>query len=119
MSVTGGGPTEDEPDVRFAPPEDPGNVRHAMTIRVPDCQAASDVLRQRGAQFLTPPKDWSGECAASSATPTATFSESARPNSWYGTDQEIVRLRRGMRTFAKSNHTFPRTRKLRGTAKRT
>jgi catechol 2,3-dioxygenase-like lactoylglutathione lyase family enzyme len=61
LLVTGGAPTEDKPDVTFAPPADPDVVSHAMTIRVPDCQAAYDTLRQRGARFLTPPKDWGGE----------------------------------------------------------
>jgi len=55
LVVTGGGPTEDKPDVTFAPPDDPRRVSHAMTIRVPDCQAAYEVLRARGATFLTPP----------------------------------------------------------------
>jgi catechol 2,3-dioxygenase-like lactoylglutathione lyase family enzyme len=55
LVVTGGGPTEDKPDVTFAPPDDPRRVSHAMTIRVPDCQAAYEVLRARGAAFLTPP----------------------------------------------------------------
>jgi catechol 2,3-dioxygenase-like lactoylglutathione lyase family enzyme len=55
LLVTGGGPTEDKPDVTFAPPDDPRRVSHAMTIRVPDCQAAYEVLRARGAVFLTPP----------------------------------------------------------------
>ncbi|UCG23391.1 MAG: VOC family protein [Chloroflexota bacterium] len=36
-------------------------VSHAMTIRVPDCQVAYDVLRARGADFLTPPTGWGGE----------------------------------------------------------
>lgn len=61
LLVTGGGPTADKPDVAFAPPADPGVVSHAMTIRVPDCQSAYEILRQRGARFLTPPKDWGGE----------------------------------------------------------
>ena len=55
LLVTGGGPTEDKPDVTFAPPDDPRRVSHAVTIRVPDCQAAYEVLRARGAAFLTPP----------------------------------------------------------------
>ncbi len=55
LLVTGGGPTDDKPDVTFAPPDDPRRVSHAMTIRVPDCQAAYEVLRARGAAFLTPP----------------------------------------------------------------
>ncbi|MBA2533956.1 MAG: VOC family protein [Rubrobacter sp.] len=28
-----------------------------MTIRVPDCQAAYEVLKSHGAEFLTPPLD--------------------------------------------------------------
>jgi catechol 2,3-dioxygenase-like lactoylglutathione lyase family enzyme len=60
LLVTGGGPTVDKPDTTFAPP-DRGVVSHAMTIRVPDCQAAYETLRQRGARFLTPPKDWGAE----------------------------------------------------------
>jgi hypothetical protein len=47
--------------VTFASPADPTTVSHAMTIRVPDCQPAYDELRRRGAEFLTPPKDWGGE----------------------------------------------------------
>ena len=61
LLVTGGGPTKDKPTVTFTKPGDPDEVSHAMTIRVPDCQAAYDVLRSRGAEFLTPPVDWGGE----------------------------------------------------------
>lgn len=55
LLVTGGGPTEDKPDVTFAIPADPDRVSHAMTIRVPDGMAAYETLRSRGASFLTPP----------------------------------------------------------------
>jgi len=55
LLVTGGGPTEDKPDVTFAAPADPDRVSHAMTIRVPDGMAAYETLRSRGASFLTPP----------------------------------------------------------------
>lgn len=55
--VTGGAPTPDKPGVTLAPPADASHVAHAMTIRVPDCQAAYDTLRARGATFLTPPFD--------------------------------------------------------------
>jgi catechol 2,3-dioxygenase-like lactoylglutathione lyase family enzyme len=61
LLVTGGGPTEDKPDVTFAAPSDPGRVSHAMTIRVPDCRAAYDTLVARGVEFLTPPTDRGGE----------------------------------------------------------
>ena len=55
LLVTGGGPTEDKPDVTFATPADAREVSHAMTIRVPDGVAAYETLRARGATFLTPP----------------------------------------------------------------
>jgi catechol 2,3-dioxygenase-like lactoylglutathione lyase family enzyme len=60
LLVTGGGPTADKPTVTFAPPTDPDTVGHAVTIRVPDCRAAYETLRSRGAEFLTPPveSDW-------------------------------------------------------------
>jgi catechol 2,3-dioxygenase-like lactoylglutathione lyase family enzyme len=55
LLVTGGGPTEDKPDVSFAAPDDPDRVSHGITIRVPDGMAAYETLRGRGAAFLTPP----------------------------------------------------------------
>lgn len=61
LLVTGGGPTEDKPGVTFAPSANPGAVSHAMTIRVPDCRAAYDILKSRGAEFLTPPFEWETE----------------------------------------------------------
>ena len=61
LLVTGGGPTEGKPTVKFVPPADPDRVSHQLTMRVPDCQAAYDVLRSRGAEFLTPPVDRGGE----------------------------------------------------------
>ena len=61
LLVTGGEPTADKPTVTFAAPPDPDQVSHAMTIRVPDCQAAYATLRARGAEFLTPPYDWGRE----------------------------------------------------------
>jgi catechol 2,3-dioxygenase-like lactoylglutathione lyase family enzyme len=61
LLVTGGEPTADKPTVTFAAPADPDLVSHAMTIRVPDCQAAYETLRARGATFLTPPYDWGRE----------------------------------------------------------
>lgn len=64
LLVTGGGPTEDKPDVTFGPPPDPTTVAHEMTIRVPNCWAAYEVLRSRGAVFLTPPVDHGWEIRA-------------------------------------------------------
>jgi catechol 2,3-dioxygenase-like lactoylglutathione lyase family enzyme len=61
LLVTEGGPTADKPGVVFAPPPDPEQVSHAMTLRVADCRAAYDALRARGAVFLTEPYDWGSE----------------------------------------------------------
>lgn len=61
LVVTGGESTKDKPEVTFAPPSDLNQVSHAMTIRVPDCQAAYETLKARGAQFITPPVDWGYE----------------------------------------------------------
>ncbi len=62
--VTGGGPTPDKPQVTMAPPEQPDRRSHSMTIRVPDCRAAYEELRDRGAEFLTPPVDYEWEVRA-------------------------------------------------------
>jgi catechol 2,3-dioxygenase-like lactoylglutathione lyase family enzyme len=64
LLVTGGGPTADKPTVTFRPPPDPDAVSHAMTIRVPDCRAAQEMLRSRGAEFLTAPveSEWEIRC---------------------------------------------------------
>ncbi len=59
--VTGAGPTEDKPDVTFEPPKELQSVSHSMTIRVPGCQEAYQILGSRGAEFLTPPYDRGGE----------------------------------------------------------
>jgi catechol 2,3-dioxygenase-like lactoylglutathione lyase family enzyme len=53
--VTGGGPTDDKPTVTFAPPDDPDRVSAEIIFRVPDCGSAYEILRRRGADFLTPP----------------------------------------------------------------
>ena len=61
LLVTEGGPTKDKPTVTFAPPTGPDTVSHELTIRVPDCKTAYEILTARGATFLTPPVDWGGE----------------------------------------------------------
>ncbi len=61
LLVTGGGPTEDKPDVTMSAPSDPTRISRAWTIRVPDCRAAFETLRARGATFLTPPLDRGAE----------------------------------------------------------
>jgi catechol 2,3-dioxygenase-like lactoylglutathione lyase family enzyme len=61
LLVTGGEPTKDKPTVTFAPPSHPDMVGHAFTIRVPDCWAAYETLKARGAEFLTEPVEWGPE----------------------------------------------------------
>ena len=64
LLVVGGGPTEDKPDVHFAPPADPNRVHQAFTIRVKDCMASYATLKNRGAECLTPPVDHGYEIRA-------------------------------------------------------
>ena len=64
LVVTGGGPTKDKPEVYFKVLEEPNQVSHAMTIRVKDCQLAYEILKSRGAVFLTPPVRWDFEIRA-------------------------------------------------------
>ena len=64
LLTVGGGPTRDKPTVNFVPPTSPDTVSSELNIRVPDCFAAYEVLRSRGAEFLTPPVDWGYEVRA-------------------------------------------------------
>ncbi len=64
LLTVGGGPTRDKPTVTFAPPTGPNTVSSELNIHVPDCVAAYEVLRSRGAEFLTPPVDWGYEVRA-------------------------------------------------------
>lgn len=64
LVVTGGGPTSDKPDTVFAAPDNPDRVSHAITIRVKDCHQAYETLKERGAEFLTPPVNHSYEIRA-------------------------------------------------------
>jgi len=61
LLVTGGEPTADKPETRFAPPTDTRSVSHSFTIRVADCQQSYDILHERGVSFVTPPYDWGQE----------------------------------------------------------
>jgi len=56
--VTGGGPTPDKPTITFRPPTDKHTVSHELTMKVPDCWHAYQVLVGRGAEFLTPPVEY-------------------------------------------------------------
>jgi catechol 2,3-dioxygenase-like lactoylglutathione lyase family enzyme len=53
---TGGGPTDDKPEVTLETPPDPNRVSSFLNFRVRDIQAAYATWSARGAQFLTPPK---------------------------------------------------------------
>ena len=64
LLTVGGGPTQDKPTATFAAPIDPSTVSGELNIHVPDCFAAYEVLRSRGAEFLTPPVDWGYEIRA-------------------------------------------------------
>jgi catechol 2,3-dioxygenase-like lactoylglutathione lyase family enzyme len=61
LLVTPGGPTEDKPDTHFVVPADKDQVSHAFTIRVKDCHQSYDILKGRGADFLTPPHNRGAE----------------------------------------------------------
>ena len=57
----GGGPTPDKPSVTLSVPADPDSVSSFMNIRVADIQACYELWRNRGAEFITEPKDTDGE----------------------------------------------------------
>ena len=55
--ATGGGPTDDKPNVTLEPPPDPDRVSSFLNIRVADIGAMYKQWSARGAEFLTPPID--------------------------------------------------------------
>jgi catechol 2,3-dioxygenase-like lactoylglutathione lyase family enzyme len=57
----GGGPTEDKPSVTLETPSDPDRVSSFLNIRVADIQAVYREWGERGAEFLTPPKQFATE----------------------------------------------------------
>jgi predicted enzyme related to lactoylglutathione lyase len=56
----GGGPTPAKPSVTLSVP-DPDTVSSFMNIRVADIQACYELWRNRGAKFITEPKETDGE----------------------------------------------------------
>jgi lactoylglutathione lyase len=58
---SGGGPTDDKPDVIAAPPQSAHVLTSALNIRVADVAAVYREWRARGADFLTEPKDHGSE----------------------------------------------------------
>lgn len=60
----GGGPTDDKPTVRLAPPADPDVSSGFLNLRVRDIAKAYRDWSARGATFLTEPKDHGYEIRA-------------------------------------------------------
>src|SRR5215813_979805 len=58
---TGGGPTDDKPDVIAAPPQSAHVLTSSLNIRVADVEAIYREWRSRGAEFLTEPKEHASE----------------------------------------------------------
>jgi catechol 2,3-dioxygenase-like lactoylglutathione lyase family enzyme len=61
LLVTPGAPTDDKPETHFLPPADKKYVSHAYTIRVKNCKRSYEILKQRGAGFITPPMNRGAE----------------------------------------------------------
>src|SRR4051794_6390083 len=57
----GGGPTEDKPSVTLETPPDPDRVSSFLNIRVADIEAICREWSERGAEFLTAPKQFATE----------------------------------------------------------
>jgi catechol 2,3-dioxygenase-like lactoylglutathione lyase family enzyme/alkylhydroperoxidase family enzyme len=57
IANTGGGPTDDKPDVTLVPPVEPERASSALNIRVSDAVGVYELWKARGAHFLTPPVD--------------------------------------------------------------
>ena len=57
----GGGPTPDKPSVTLSAPAHPDSVSSFINIRVADIQACYKLWQNRGAEFITEPKDKYGE----------------------------------------------------------
>jgi len=55
LLVTPGGPTADKPKTHFVSPTDKDSVSHSFTIRVQDCKKSYEILKGKGAKFITPP----------------------------------------------------------------
>jgi catechol 2,3-dioxygenase-like lactoylglutathione lyase family enzyme len=64
LLVTGGEPTADRPTVTFGPSRDPDYQSSEIIFRVEDCRTTYQLLRSRGAEFLTEPVDWDSEVRA-------------------------------------------------------
>lgn len=57
----GGGPTDDKPDVTLTTPQNPKEFSSFLNIRVADIQTTYKEWREKGAEFITEPKDHHAE----------------------------------------------------------
>jgi predicted enzyme related to lactoylglutathione lyase len=82
----GGGPTPDKPSVTLGVPADPDSVSSFMNIRVADIQACHERWRNRGAEFITEPKDKHGETRCYIRDPDGNIIEvgQSKPDFIYG-----------------------------------
>ena len=64
LLVTGGEPSPEKPTVTLTPPTDPDQMSAQIIFRVEDCHHSYELLRSKGAEFLTPPLDRPGEARA-------------------------------------------------------
>ena len=76
---TGGGPTDDKPEVTLETPRDPGRVSSFLNIRVRDVHALYAEWSAPGAQFLTPPKQHQYEIRCYIRDPDGYLIEVGRP----------------------------------------
>ena len=60
----GGGPTDDKPTVTLSTPKDPNHSSAFMNVRVADIAKAYKEWSEKGAEFLTEPKDHGREIRA-------------------------------------------------------
>jgi catechol 2,3-dioxygenase-like lactoylglutathione lyase family enzyme len=65
--------------VTFRPPADIEHVSLQLTIRVPDCRRAYEVLTARGAAFLAPPVEYEEEVRAFFRDPDGHLLEISEP----------------------------------------
>jgi len=61
---TGGGPTDDKPDVSLSTPADPRRTSGFLNVRVADIARVYEEWSAKGAEFLTEPKDHGREIRA-------------------------------------------------------
>ncbi len=61
LLVPPGEGTKDKPETQFTYPLDRNSVSHSFTIRVKNCKESYEILKERGANFITPPVNWGAE----------------------------------------------------------